>query len=74
MDYVNNKGKAFRLHVTLTCESGENGNILFVITNLTELLKVQSAFERYTSPEIAGYVLGDPEGASRADRRGMSAS
>lgn len=65
VDYVNNKGKAFRLHVTLTCESGENGNILFVITNLTELLKVQSAFERYTSPEIAGYVLGDPEGGKQ---------
>ena len=62
VDYVNNQGKAYRLHVTLTCEAGEGGNILFVITNLTELLKVQSAFERYTSPEIAGYVLGDPEG------------
>ena len=62
VDYVNNQGKTYRLLVTLTCEAGENGNILFVITNLTELQKVQSAFERYTSPEIAGYVLGNPEG------------
>ncbi len=62
VDYTNNQGKTFRLHVTLTCDAGKDGNILFVITNLTELLKVQYAFERYTSPEIAGYVLSDPEG------------
>ena len=62
VDYVNNDGKAFRLHVSLTCESDDADNILIVIRNLTDLLKIQSAFARYTSPEIADYVLTAPEG------------
>ena len=61
-DYVNNEGKVFHLHVSLTCQSGEEGAFLIVISNLTDLQKVQSAFARYTSPEIANYVLSDPEG------------
>ena len=61
-DYVNNDGKVFHLHVSLTCRSGEEGAFLIVISDLTDLQKVQSAFARYTSPEIADYVLSDPEG------------
>ena len=62
VDYVNNEGKVFRLHVSLTCESGEQGAFLIVISDLTDLQRVQSAFARYTSPEIADYVLSAPEG------------
>ena len=62
VDYVNNEGKVFNLHVSLTCETGENGAFLIVISDLTSLKKVHSAFERYTSPEIAKYVLATPEG------------
>ena len=62
VDYVNNEGKVFNLHVSLTCETGESEAFLIVISDLTDLKKVHSAFERYTSPEIAKYVLATPEG------------
>ena len=62
VDYVNNDGKRFNLHVTLTCESEDSGMILVMIHDLTSLIKVHSAFERYTSPEIADYVLTTPDG------------
>ena len=65
VDYVNNEGALFRLHVTLTCGSGEQGMILIVVHDLTDLTKVHSAFARYTSPEIADYVLTTPEGAKQ---------
>ena len=60
--YVNNDGAKFHLHVTLTCESEDSGMILIVIHDLTDLFRVHSAFERYTSPEIANFVLTSPEG------------
>ena len=62
VDYVNNKGTLFNLHVTLTCESEDSGMILIVIHDLTDLTKIHHAFERYTSPEIADYVLTAPGG------------
>ena len=62
VDYVNNKGEMFRLYVTLTCKPSKSGTILIVVHNLTKLIKVYSAFERYTSPEIADFVLSTPEG------------
>ena len=62
VDYVNNGGEVFRLYVTLTCKPSKSGTILIVIHNLTRLIKVYSAFERYTSPEIADFVLSTPEG------------
>ena len=62
VEYVNNEGKRFNLHVTLTCEPTDAGMILIVIHDLTDLTKVHSAFERYTSPEIADYVLTTPDG------------
>ena len=60
--YVNNEGRKYDLHVTLTCESAESGMILIVVNDLTDLVRVHSAFERYTSPEIADYVLTAPGG------------
>ena len=68
VDYVNNEGEVFRLYVTLTCKPSKSGTILIVIHNLTKLIKVYSAFERYTSPEIADYVLSTPEGEKQGGR------
>ncbi len=65
VDYVRNDGSTARLHVSLTCESDEANILLIVISDLTRLVTVQSAFARYTSPEIADYVLNTPEGARR---------
>lgn len=65
VDYVNNEGMLFNLHVTLTCETDDSGMILIVIHDLTSLTKVHSAFERYTSPEIADYVLSTPGGSKQ---------
>ena len=67
--YVNNEGEQFQLHVTLTCESSEAGMILIVIHDLTDLIKVHSAFARYTSPEIAQYVLTTPEGEKQGGQK-----
>ena len=61
-DYVNNDGDVFHLYVNLTCEPEDNGLILVVINDLTHLINAHSAFARYTSPEIANYVLTAPEG------------
>ena len=62
VNFVNNNGDLFNLHVSLTCESDESGVILIVISDLTNLTKIRSAFTRYTSPDIADYVLSTPEG------------
>lgn len=68
VDYVNNEGARFHLHVTLTCESEESEMILIVIHDLTSLIKVHSAFERYTSPEIADFVLTTPDGEKQGGK------
>lgn len=65
VDYVNNNGEEFRLLVSITCASEEESNLLIVISNLTMLIRAQTAFARYTSPEIADYVLNSPEGEKR---------
>ena len=62
VDYVNNEGDVFHLYVNLTCEPADSGLILIVINDLTHLINAHSAFARYTSPEIANYVLTAPEG------------
>ncbi|MBR0151841.1 MAG: PAS domain S-box protein [Synergistaceae bacterium] len=61
-DYVNNDGKIRRLHVSVTYMEGSGNIFAIVIRDLTELVRVNSAFERYTSPEIAKYVLHTPGG------------
>ena len=63
VDYVNNEGTAFKLHVSLTCDAEGSGMIIVVITNLTDTMKLQTSLERYLSPEIADYVLATEEGA-----------
>lgn len=61
-DYENNDGKIFSLHISITYMIENDGIFVIVIRDLTELFRVNSAFERYTSPEIANYVLNNPEG------------
>ncbi len=65
VDYVNNNGEEYRLLVSITCATDEGSNLLIVITNVTMLIRAQTAFARYTSPEIADYVLNSPEGEKR---------
>ena len=62
VDYLNREGELFHLYVNLTCDPSEAGVFVIVINNLTQLINAHSAFARYTSPEIANYVLTAPEG------------
>lgn len=62
VDYLNREGDLFHLYVNLTCDPSEAGVFVIVINNLTQLINAHSAFARYTSPEIANYVLTAPEG------------
>ena len=66
--YVNNDGNLHDLHVRLTCYKEDLVVFLVVITDLTQLFKVNSAFARYTSPDIAEYVLTSPEGQKRGGK------
>ena len=62
VDYVNNEGIVSNLHVRMTCYNNDQVVYLVVITNLTQLFKVNSALVRYTSPDIADYALTTAEG------------
>ena len=62
VDYYGNEGEVHNLHVRMTCYENEETVYLVVITNLTQLFKVNSALVRYTSPEIADYALTTAEG------------
>ncbi|MCR4797507.1 MAG: adenylate/guanylate cyclase domain-containing protein, partial [Lachnospiraceae bacterium] len=56
-------GTTYKLSVsTVYTDETEEKYIVVVITNLTELFKVNEAFKRYTSEEIAEFVLHTPEG------------
>ena len=61
-EYEANDGKVYHLHVNMTYMDDGGGMFVMVARDLTELVRVNSAFERYTSPEIAKYVLTTPEG------------
>ncbi len=65
VDYVNNEGEVYNLHVRMTFYNEGDPIYLIVITDLTRLIKVKSAFARYTSPDIADYVLTTEEGQKR---------
>ena len=63
VDYMNADGKEFRLRISMNYAMNEDEKyIVFVMTDLTELTRVNSAFARYTSSDIAEYVLKSPEG------------
>ena len=61
-EYWNNEGEVKNLHVRMTCYKGEETAYLIVITDLTQLIKVNSALVRYTSKDIADFVLTTEEG------------
>ena len=66
VDYVSNDGTTYTLHVRLNYyKNGDMAVYLVVITDLTKLIQVRSAFARYTSPDIADYVLTTAEGQKR---------
>ena len=62
VDYWNNEGDIHNLHVRMTCYKNAETVYLVVITDLTQLFKVNSALVRYTSPDIADYALTTAEG------------
>lgn len=63
--YVNTRGEQFQLYVRLSCNPEDAKDVIVVATDLTRLTQVQSAFERYTSPEIADYALNTEEGGKQ---------
>lgn len=66
VDYWNNAGEVRNLHVKMTHFSKDDQSVyLVVITDLTQLFKVNSALIRYTSPDIADYALMTQEGQKR---------
>ena len=63
VDYEKDDGTVSRLRVNITFTNEEDEQFfVIVVTNLTELFRVNAAFKRYTSEEIAEYVLNTPEG------------
>ena len=63
--YENNRGMVSHLRVSLSYRDEDGGRFLVVISDLSELVRVKDAFTRYTSPQIADYVLSTPEGEAR---------
>ncbi len=64
VEYVNRDGKISQLWVNISyTPDDEEGIFVIVISDLTQLMKVNAAFERYTSPQIADFVLNDPKGS-----------
>jgi Adenylate cyclase, family 3 (some proteins contain HAMP domain) len=63
--YQNTEGRVSRVRVSLTRLGTDDGTFLIVLSDLTELLRVTDAFKRYTSPQIADYVLHTPGGEAR---------
>lgn len=62
VDYENTEGRIYKLHISVTYMMEQDGIFMAVVRDLTELVRVNSAFVRYTSPEIAKYVLSTPGG------------
>ena len=65
VDFVNNEKKSFKLWVSITYTEENDGCFIIVINDVTQLFKVNAAFERYTSPDIADFVLNDPKGEKK---------
>ena len=62
VEYVNSDKKVSQLWVNISYREEGEGIFVIVISDLTRLMKLNAAFERYTSPQIADYVLNDPKG------------
>ncbi|MCR5633097.1 MAG: PAS domain-containing protein [Eubacterium sp.] len=65
VNYRDNEDKLHNFHVRIICPNEDKLEILVVITDLTQLLRLNKAFERYTSRDIAKYVLETPDGHKR---------
>ena len=59
--YESKSGRVCRVRVSLTYSENHDG-FFVIISDLTDLFRVTSAFTRYTSPQIADYVLHTPGG------------
>ena len=69
MDYEGSSGEVVRLHISVTCLWEESCSLLLVINDVTEIARLNSTFVRYTSPEIANYVLNTEEGRRQGGSR-----
>ncbi len=70
VDFEKNDGSVCKLSVNITYTYEEDEQfIVVVITNLTELFRVNAAFRRYTSNEIADFVLNTPEGEKQGGKQ-----
>ena len=63
--YENAEGRVSQVRVSLTRRSADGGTFLIILSDLTELFRVKDAFVRYTSPQIADFVLHTPGGEDR---------
>ena len=83
VSFENRDHRFFRLRVSVTYSEKSNG-FFMILSDLTDLVKVRSAFTRYTSSQIADYVLNTPNGEEQggqsrnvsilmSDLRGFSA-
>ena len=63
VSYENTEGSVLQLRVSMNYTKDAGGLFIIIMNDLTEFLKVNSAFVRYTSPDIAAYVLGSPSGS-----------
>ena len=63
--FYDNEEKLHQLHVRIKWYKEDFEAYLIVITDMTKLFKVSSAFARYTSADIAEYVLESPDGEKR---------
>ena len=68
VDYENTEGKLFKLLVSMTYNEKNNGMFIILISDLTEIIRVHSAFSRYTSKDIAEYVLKTPDGEKQGGK------
>jgi adenylate cyclase len=66
--FKNNKGELRRLLVRVNFVETDNGFFIAVVSDVTELIRVTSAFTRYTSTQIADYVLHGPDGEKQGGK------
>ena len=62
LDYENINGRQLKLRVSMSYADYLEGIFVILLSDLTELFRVNSAFSRYTSRQIAEYVLSSEEG------------
>ena len=66
--YENNEKQVFQLWVNIAYTNDQDGMFVIVISDLTRMIRINAALERYTSPDIADFVLNDPKGEKQGGR------